>query len=89
VVSVSAWEAIFLLVVLKIPMVYLAAVVWWAIRAEPSPGDGDEPVGAFVPLTPCSWDDRRRQNSRLPTRRPLAPRGGRPIPARRRVGVSA
>ena len=24
-----------MLVVLKIPMVYLAAVVWWAIRAEP------------------------------------------------------
>ena len=50
--STSAWEAIFLLVVLKIPMVYLAIVVWWAIRAEPTQGDGRDPAGALVPLTP-------------------------------------
>jgi hypothetical protein len=29
------WEAIFLLLVLKIPIVYMCLVVWWAIRAEP------------------------------------------------------
>jgi hypothetical protein len=39
------WETVFFLVVLKIPVVYLALVVWWAIRAQP---DGTEPVG--VPL---------------------------------------
>ena len=38
--SVSVWEALFMLVVLKIPLVYLGAVVWWAIRAEPLPEDG-------------------------------------------------
>ena len=27
------WEAIFLLVILKIPVVYLCCVVWWAVRA--------------------------------------------------------
>ena len=72
---VSAWEAIFLLVVLKIPMIYLAIVVWWAVRAEPTPGAGEEPIRAFVPLTPCGWDDsRRRGPSRRPSYRPTGPR---------------
>jgi hypothetical protein len=89
VLSASAWEAIFLLVVLKIPMVYLAIVVWWAIRAEPLPGDGGEPVRSFVPLTPCDWNDRRRRRTGRPlaTRRPVGPRG-RPTP-RPRVGAHA
>jgi hypothetical protein len=30
------WEAVFLLLVLKIPIVYMCLVVWWAIRKEPS-----------------------------------------------------
>ena len=34
----EAWELIFMLLILKIPMVYLALVVWYAIRAEPEPG---------------------------------------------------
>ena len=38
--SVSVWEGLFMLVVLKIPLVYLCGVVWWAIRAEPLPEDG-------------------------------------------------
>ena len=38
--GVSAWEAIFMLVVLKIPIVYLGIVVWWAVRAEPRPLEG-------------------------------------------------
>lgn len=29
------FELIFMLVLLKIPLVYLCLVVWWAIRAEP------------------------------------------------------
>ncbi len=36
------WEIVFMLVLLKIPIVYLCAVVWWAIRAEPLPEDGAE-----------------------------------------------
>jgi hypothetical protein len=89
VLSVSAWEAIFLLVVLKIPMVYLAIVVWWAIRAEPLPGDGGEPVRTAVPLTPCGWRDwrRRREGRPLATRPSRGPRGR--APRRPRVGVSA
>jgi hypothetical protein len=69
VLSTSAWEAIFLLAVLKIPMIYLAVVVWWAIRAEPTPGDGQDTVRVLAPLTPCGWDDWRR-------RRPTRPRSG-------------
>jgi hypothetical protein len=85
--SVSVWEAIFMLVVLKIPMVYLAAVVVWAIRAEPGP-DESEPVRAIVPLTPCGWDEwRRRRASRLAGRRRVPP-GGRPA-RRPRVGATA
>jgi hypothetical protein len=87
--SVSVWEAIFMLVVLKLPMVYLAIVVWWAIRAEPRADDGAEPIRAFVPLTPCGWDEWRRRRSRRP--RPL-PRSRGPVGSpgqrvRARVGV--
>jgi hypothetical protein len=34
------WEAIFFLLILKIPIVYLCCVVWWAVRAEPRPEEG-------------------------------------------------
>jgi hypothetical protein len=30
-------EVIFMLVILKIPIVYLCAVVYWAIKSEPQP----------------------------------------------------
>jgi hypothetical protein len=74
---VSAWEAIFMLLVLKIPVVYLACVIWWAIRAEPETEEGLGGEGAFVPLTPCGWDEwkRRRRHSARGLRRPLLPRG--------------
>jgi len=87
VVSVSVWEAIFMLLVLKIPLVYLGIVVWWAIRAEPSTEDGPDEVGALKPLTPCGWDEwRRRRSARLVGRRPFRPSRG---PARRvRVSVA-
>jgi hypothetical protein len=72
---VSVWEAIFMLVVLKIPLVYLAIVVWWAIRAEPASDEGSEPV-RVLPLTPCGWDEwRRRRTSRFAGRRPVRPTG--------------
>ena len=69
-----------MLVVLKIPMVYLAVVVWWAIRAEPASGTGDGAPSAFVPLVPCSWDEGRRRAA--VRRRGLRPRptGGRRPP---------
>jgi hypothetical protein len=31
------WELIWMLLILKIPVVYLCVVVWWAVRAKPAP----------------------------------------------------
>jgi hypothetical protein len=78
-VSVSAWEAIFMLVVLKIPMVYLAIVVWWAVRAEPDVIDGGDEVGVLAPLQPCGWNEwkRTRPHSRSPRRGPVRSRHAR------------
>jgi hypothetical protein len=56
------WEFIFLMVILKIPVLYLCAVVWWAIRAEPRP-----PEGAALPA-----------RLDLPEDRPWSPRPSRP-----------
>ena len=69
-----------MLLVLKIPVVYLACVVWWAIRAEPAPQDGLGGEGTIVPLTPCGWDEWKR-GRRFARRglRPLLP-SGRPSP---------
>jgi hypothetical protein len=36
----SVWELIFLMVILKIPIVYLGLVVYHAIKAEPRPEEG-------------------------------------------------
>jgi len=67
-VSVSAWEAIFMLVVLKIPMIYLGIVVWWAVRAEPEAIDGGDEVAVLAPLTPCAWSDWKRRRPHPPAR---------------------
>jgi hypothetical protein len=73
-------EAVFFLVLLKIPVVYLCVVVWWAIRAEPA----TEPPLAPVPIAdtpspdPLGWSPRastgrRGSGGRVP-RRPTSPR---------------
>ena len=66
------WEVFFLLVVLKIPVVYLCVVVWWAIRAVPDPLEGAAlPARLHPDLPGCDWHRRaaaRRQGPR--------PRGG-------------
>jgi hypothetical protein len=43
------WELVFMMIVLKIPILYLCAVVWWAIRAEPRPLEG---AAIAVPIEP-------------------------------------
>lgn len=75
-----------MLVVLKIPVVYLGIVVWWAIRAEPRPEDYGEEVGVREPLAPCTWGTGRRRATAASWRpfRPL------PRPSlRARAGASA
>ena len=61
-----------MLVILKIPVVYLCAVVWWAIRAEPRPLEGAGTVASLGPGPVCDWRARR---ARVLRRGPV-PRGG-------------
>lgn len=73
-----------MLVILKIPMIYLAIVVLWAVRAEPEAGGDDDEVSVLTPLEPCDWSDRQRRRGAHPRRGPVHPRGVR-APARVRV----
>ncbi|HVA30550.1 MAG TPA: hypothetical protein VMU58_04715 [Gaiellaceae bacterium] len=36
----AVWEIVFLMLILKIPIVYLGLVVYYAIKAEPRPEEG-------------------------------------------------
>jgi len=72
------WEVVFMLVILKIPVVYLCAVVWWAIKAEPRPQEGIAASASLEPMPPCDWRDRVHRR----LSRPRPSRGG-PAPARR------
>ena len=72
-----------MLVLLKIPLVYLCMVVWWAIRAEPR--EEQPAVVARVPdtpETPNAWSrpGRRADVARRPSRPAPA---GRPAAGRR------
>jgi len=59
-----------MLLILKIPVLYLSAVVWWAIRAEPRPAAGAA-VGASLELPrDCDWTRARRSRVRGPRRGP-------------------
>ena len=56
------WEIIFMVLVLKIPVIYVCWVVWWAIKAEPVVGaDGEE---AHV----VNWRPWRRPEGPRPRR---------------------
>jgi hypothetical protein len=45
----SVWELVFLMVILKIPVVYLCFVVYYAIKATPLPEEGAEVTARFGP----------------------------------------
>lgn len=73
------WEIVFMLLILKIPIVYLCVVVWYAIRDEPRPA---EPVGvvAIEDTPPAAagpqWTRGRRPRPSghpRPSRRPGRP----------------
>jgi hypothetical protein len=60
--SAEAWEFLFMMLALKIPIVYLGFVVWYAIKAEPEPGvDEQEEFSIWRP-----W--RRRPTGPRPRR---------------------
>jgi hypothetical protein len=54
-----------MLVILKIPIIALLTLVWWAVKQEPEPVDGD-------PREPL----RRGPDHPRPPRNPRAPRRG-------------
>ena len=63
------WEIIFMVLILKIPMVYVCWVIWWAIKAEPVVG----PEGESAPAV--NWKPWRRTDGPRPRRG--GPHGGR------------
>ena len=68
----SVWEIVFLMVILKIPMVYLCTVVYYAIKAEPKPSAGAGVTAKLDPDDPGPGRHRRRRASGLRPR----PHGG-------------
>ncbi|HEV2903377.1 MAG TPA: hypothetical protein VGW30_08965 [Gaiellaceae bacterium] len=76
-------EIVFLMLVLKLPIVYLVAVCWWAVRAEPRPPEPAVLPAAADADPPGGHSPRR---ARRPRRGGPHGRGG---PARRpdRVAV--
>ena len=89
------WFSIWFLVILKLPIVYLGYVIWWAVKDPPEPStgpafggqQGGDGGGGGVP-----GQERRRLPRRpLPGRRP-GPHGAparRPLPLRVRERVAA
>jgi hypothetical protein len=52
------WELIWLMVIMKIPILYLCWVVYWAIKSEPRPEQPAALVAAFDDSNPL-WRPRR------------------------------
>ena len=65
------WGFIFLMLVMKVPIAYLAGVVWYACKAPDPPEPAVKLVEAPEPEPPCPWR-LRRSNARRP-RHPHAP----------------
>jgi hypothetical protein len=84
-VNEALFELVFMLVILKLPVVYLCLVVWWAVKAVPEPLEGSR-----LPARPGPGGDPWR---RRPPRRPRPGPHGAPVrsyarrPAPRRVTV--
>jgi hypothetical protein len=76
------WELIFMMLILKIPIVYLCFVIYWAVKAEPKP---PEPALLPVPAEPGPENPRAWVARRRPSRRPS--RGG-PHSSPRRARVA-
>jgi len=71
----SVWELVFLMVILKIPIVYLCFVVYYAIKATPRPEEGAAVTARLGPdagAGPGSGSGRQR----LPRRFRPGPHGG-------------
>jgi len=61
----SVWEIVFLMLILKIPIVYLGLVVYYAIKAEPRPEEGAAVTARLGNGDPGSGWGRRLHPRRL------------------------
>jgi hypothetical protein len=68
------WGFIFLMLIMKVPIAYLAGVVWYACKPPDPPEPAVKLVEATEPQPPCPWLSRRH--------RPVGPRRP-PAPVRR------
>ena len=81
----SVWEIVLFMVILKIPVVYLAMVIYYAVKAEPKPEEG-------AAVTAGLGDDSGPGGRRLRTRpRRLGPHGRptRSVPRTARAAATA
>jgi hypothetical protein len=83
------WEIVFMLLILKIPIVYLCVVVWWAIKAEPSPPDLAEVTVLSDTPPPGGFPQHPRTGRRRPVRPHTPGLGNRAAPLPQRGGVRA
>jgi hypothetical protein len=60
------WELVVFMILLKIPIVYLCGVVWYAVRATPEPPAGAE----LIPVAPPEDGNPRRHSRGRAPRRP-------------------
>ena len=74
--SNEAWALVLMMLVLKIPIVYLGWVVWYAIKAEPEPGVDPHDSSAWKPWSRSTGP---RSSGPQPGGRPQrgGPHGGR------------
>jgi hypothetical protein len=86
------WFSIWFLVILKIPIAYLAYVIWWAVKDPPAPAGGPALGGAGSgDGGGIGGPDRRRLPRRPVTGRRPGPHGAptrRPVPVRARERVA-
>ena len=66
------WEFIFMMLILKIPIVYLCLVVYWAVKAEPEPPEHAVVRHVLPGPAPDLGPSPRTQNRRP---RPSRPHG--------------
>ena len=64
------WELIWLMVIMKIPVVYLCWVVYWAIKSEPLPEQPAPMLAVDDGLDPSPWRPRVRPRRPGPHGRP-------------------
>jgi len=64
------WELIWLMVIMKIPILYLCWVVYWAVKSEPRPEEPAALVAAGDDADPTPWHPRPRRRKPGPHGRP-------------------